>query len=51
MSAAQLFGARPRAAVVELAADDGLRLTVRLDDGGQLDVVRLLDAFCGRGRP
>jgi hypothetical protein len=51
LSAEQLFGASPRAVVVELAAQDGLRLTVRLDDGGQLDVVRLLEAFCERGRP
>jgi len=51
LSAEQLFGASPRAAVVELAAQDGLRLTVRLEDGGQLDVVRLLEAFCERGRP
>ena len=49
LSAAQLFGARP-GAVVELAAPDGLRLKIRLDDGGQLDVVGLLGAFCGRGR-
>ena len=51
MSAEQLFGASPKAAVVELAGQDGLRLTVRLDDSGQLDVVRLLEAFCERGRP
>ncbi len=51
LSAEQFLGQASKAAVVELADGDGRRLTVRLDDGGQLDVVGLLQAFCGGQRP
>ncbi len=45
LSGAQLLDHSSKAAVVELATADGVRLTVRFDDGGQLDVVGLVRAF------
>ena len=51
LSAEQFLVQASKAVVVELADEDGRRLTVRLDDGGQLDVVGLLQAFCGGQRP
>ncbi len=50
LSADQFLGQASKSAVVELADEDGRRLTIRLDDGGQLDVVGLLQAFCGGGQ-
>ena len=50
LSAAQLLGANPKAAVVELQTKDGLRITIRYEDGGQLDVSGLLAAFYGRSQ-
>jgi hypothetical protein len=49
LSAAQLLGGgMPTGAVVELSADDGRRMTVRLDPGEGLDVVGLVATFLGR---
>ncbi len=45
LSAAQLLGGKPTGAVVELTADDGKRMTVRLDSAEWLDVPRLVTAF------
>ena len=45
LSAAQLLGGKPTGAVVELTADDGKRLTIRLDSAERLDVPRLVAAF------
>lgn len=50
LSTTQLFGAPGSPAVVEVAGDDGLRLTVRYDDSRQLDVTGLVASFCGAGR-
>jgi len=50
LAAGQLGGPGERAGtVVELAAADGARLTVRLPSGEGLDVVALADAFWRRG--
>lgn len=46
-STLQLLGGSHKAAVVVLATKDGLRLTIRFEDGGRLDVAGLLAAFCG----
>lgn len=50
LSTTQLFGTPGSSAVVEVADDDGLRLTVRYDDSRQLDLAGLVAAFCGNGR-
>ena len=49
LSAAQLLGgSAPTGAVVELIADDGSRMTVRLDQSAGLDVPGLVATFLGR---
>jgi len=49
LSAAQLLGgSAPTGAVVELTADDGSRMTVRLDQSSGLDVSELVTTFLGR---
>ena len=49
LSGAELLGATATGPVVEISDDSGLRLTVRLAAGGELDVARLVEAF--RRRP
>lgn len=49
LSAAQLLGgSAATGAVVELTADDGSRMTVRLDHSSGLDVPGLVASFLGR---
>ena len=49
LSAEQLLGgSAPTGAVVELTADDGSRMAVRLDHGSGLDVAGLVATFLGR---
>ncbi len=49
LSAAQLLGGNaPAGAVVEMTADDGSRMTVRLDQSSGLDVLGLVATFLGR---
>ena len=49
LSTNQLLGGIGGPAVVEVACDDGVRLTVRYDDSRQLDVAGLVATFCGVG--
>jgi hypothetical protein len=49
LSAAQLLGGgTPTGSVVELTAEDGRRLTVRLGQADRLDVLGLVATFLGR---
>ncbi len=49
LSAAQLLGgSAPSGAVVELIANDGSQMTVRLDQSSRLDVPGLVATFLGR---
>ena len=49
VSGAQLLGAAgPVGPVVEVSDSNGVRLTIRLTGGAALDVVGVVQAFCGR---
>jgi hypothetical protein len=50
LSAAQLLGASAAQTVLELSHRDGTRLTLRLAPGSEVDVLGLVQGFCGRGR-
>jgi len=49
LSGAQILGASVPGAVVELSDGDGVRLTVRLVAGAEVDVARVVAAFRQRG--
>lgn len=49
LTGAQILGATAAGAVVELSDGDGMRLTVRLAAGVEVDVARVVAAFRQRG--
>jgi hypothetical protein len=50
LSAAQLLGTPAAQTVLELSDGDGMRLTLRLAPGSEVDVLGLVQGFRGRGR-
>ena len=50
LSGAQILGTPPgTGAAVEIVEESGARLTVRLAEGDDLDLAKLVEAFRGRG--